>query len=280
MFLSAVRNFILTAPIHFKGSIGNEKSKAVEGKKLYTVLPPPEGYLIKSGEDLVTPSNRDPTDSENSPADADDHELHKRRKRRRKKKELLITTEEVSTSPTEGAVQGQTDAAHPSNEGDTGSSVGTEQLSKNRKRKMKKKRHKEKVLALGLVPRARAVEFTYAQSGDGNAEEVLDFLRTTLEIYLSDQKSSGSCVESSPSLSLTAAEALFSRLSGRTLPPVEIFKLCGLRAVLVKNEEQLKSQLKEFRDASTLPTDEVSVVCTLMEYWLAEILPMQRQQRT
>ncbi|KAL0170015.1 hypothetical protein M9458_034611, partial [Cirrhinus mrigala] len=121
---------------------------------------------------------------------ADDHELHKRRKRRRKKKELLITTEEVSTSPTEGAVQGQTDAAHPSNEGHTGSSVGTEQLSKNRKRKMKKKRHKEKVLALGLVPRARAVEFTYAQSGDGNAEEVLDFLRTTLEIYLSDQKSS------------------------------------------------------------------------------------------
>ncbi len=27
-------------------------------------------------------------------------------------------------------------------------------------------------------------------------------------------------------------------------------------------------------------TDEVSVVCTLIEYWLAEILPMQRQQRT
>ncbi|XP_058604618.1 glutamate-rich protein 1 isoform X3 [Onychostoma macrolepis] len=231
----------------------NEKSTAVQGKKLYTVLPPPEGYLINSGEDLVAPSNPDPTDSEESPADTDGHELRKKRKRRRKKKVLPNTTEEVSTPPEEGALLGQTDAAHPSDEGDTGSSVSTEQLSKNRKRKMKKKRHKEKVLALGLVPRARAVEFMYAQSGDGNSEKVLDFLRTTQEIYLSDFKSSGSCVESSPSLSLIAAESLFSRLSGRTLPPTEISKLCGLRAVLVKNESQLKSQLQEFRHTSTLP---------------------------
>ncbi|XP_016124602.1 glutamate-rich protein 1-like [Sinocyclocheilus grahami] len=259
---------------------GNEKSTAVPGKKLYTVLPPPEGYLNNSEEDLVTPSNPDPIDSEDSPADADDYELLKRRKRRRKKKGLPITTEEVSTPPTEGDVLGQTDAAHPSDEVDTRSSVSTERLSKNRKRKMKKKRHKEKVLTLGLMPRARAVEFMYAQSGDGNSEEVLNFLRTTQEIYLSDRKSSGSCVESGPSLSLTAAEALFSRLSGRTLPPAEISRLCGLRAVLVKNEEQLKSKLQEFRDTSTLLADEVSVVCTLIEYWLAEILPMQRPQRT
>ncbi|KAK2878775.1 hypothetical protein QQF64_011102 [Cirrhinus molitorella] len=257
---------------------GNEKSTAVQGKKLYTVLPPPEGYLINSGEDLVTPSNSDPIDSEDSPANADDHELHKKRKRHRKKKGSLVITEEVSTHPAEGVVLGQTDAAHPSDEGNTGSSISSEQLSKNRKRKMKKKRHKEKVLALGLVPRARAVEFTYAQIG--NSEEVLDFLRATLKIYLSDRKSSGSCEESTPTLSVTAAEALFSRLSGRMLPPAEISRLCGLRAVLMKNEEQLKSQLQEFRDASTLPADEVSVVCTLIEYWLAEILPIQRQQRT
>uniref|UniRef100_A0A9J7X9N1 Glutamate rich 1 n=1 Tax=Cyprinus carpio carpio TaxID=630221 RepID=A0A9J7X9N1_CYPCA len=259
---------------------GNEKSTAVQGKKLYTVLPPPEGYLINSEEDLVTPSNPNPIDSVDSPADADDHELLKRRKRRRKKKVLPITTEAVSTPPAEGAILGQTDAAHPSDEGDTGISVSTEQLSKNKKRKMKKKRHKEKVLTLGLVHRARAVEFMYAQSGDGNSEELLDFFRTTQDIYLSDRKSSGSCVESGPSLSLTAAEALFSPLSGRTLPPAEICRLWGFRAVLVKNEEQFKSKLQEFRDTSTLPADEVSVVCSLIEYWLAEILPMQRQQRT
>lgn len=123
-------------------------------------------------------------------SDTDDHQIHKR-KRRRKKKVSLITTAKVSTPPAEGAVQGQTDAVHASNEGHAGSSLSTERLSKNRKRKMKKKRHKEKLVALGLVPHVRAVEFTYAQSGHGNLEEVLDLLRTTQEIYLSDRKSSG-----------------------------------------------------------------------------------------
>ncbi|KAK7152995.1 hypothetical protein R3I93_011037 [Phoxinus phoxinus] len=259
---------------------GNEKSTAVPGKKLYTVLPPPQGYLITIGDDPVTLSNPDSIDSENSPVESDDHELHKKRKRRRKKKASPITSAKVSTPPAEGAVQGQTDAVHPSDEGDAGSSLSIERLSKNRKRKMKKKRHKEKLIALGLVPHVRAVEFTYAQSGHGNSEEVLDFLRTTQEIYLSDHKSSGSCVESGPALTLTAAETLFSRLSGRTLPPAEISRLCALRALMVNNEEQLKSQLQEFRDTSILPADEVSVVCALIEYWLTEILPIQREMKT
>lgn len=57
---------------------------------------------------------------------------------------------------------------------------------------MKKKRHKEKLFALGLVPRTRALEFTYKQSGDEGGEEkleeVLEFLQNTHEIYLSDSK--------------------------------------------------------------------------------------------
>lgn len=124
-------------------------------------------------------------------SDADDHELHKKRKRRRKKKVFPIATADVSTHPAEGDVESQADVARIVDEGDTGSSLSTERLSKNRKRKMKKKRHKEKLLALGLVPRTRAVEFTFAQKEEGNSEEVLDFLQTTLETYLSDHKSIG-----------------------------------------------------------------------------------------
>ncbi len=82
-------------------------------------------------------------------------------------------------------------------------------------------------------------------------------IKQTYILYISIYcYSSGSCVESGPSLSLAAAEALFSRLSGRTLPPAEISRLCGLRAVLVKNEGQLKSQLQEFRHTSTLAAGE------------------------
>lgn len=48
--------------------LGNVKSTSVvQGKKLYTVLPPPEGYLITSGNDPVTLSNPESIDSENSP---------------------------------------------------------------------------------------------------------------------------------------------------------------------------------------------------------------------
>jgi len=79
---------------------------------------------------------------------------------------------------------------------------GGERISKNKKRKMKKKRHKEKLLAMGLMPRATALEFTYRKDGEEEEEEeeeeednnkrraaeVSDFLRTTMEIYMSDCK--------------------------------------------------------------------------------------------
>lgn len=243
---------------------GNKKCSTVQGKKLYTVLPPPEGYLITSGNESVTLSNPDSIDSEDITVDADDHTLHAKRKRRRKKKAGTI-----SAPPVEGAVECQ-----KNDEDNTGSLV--ERLSKNKRRKMKKKRHKEKLFVLGVVPRSRALEFTYKQSGDEGGEqkleEVLDFLQNTHEIYLSDR----SQAEIGPPLSLSPVESLFSRLSGETLPPAEISRLCGLRALLVKGEEQLISKLQEFRDTSTLPADEVSVVCRLLEFWLSEILPMQR----
>lgn len=147
---------------------------------------------------------------------------------------------------------------------------------------MKKKRHKEKLFALGMVPPSRALEFTYKQSGDEageqKLEEVLEFLQNTHEIYLTDRtcyhKSlildfhstvyisilllnplihAGSQAEIGPQFSLSLVESLFSHLSGETLPPAEISRLCGLRGLLVKGEEQLISKLQEFRDTSTLP---------------------------
>ena len=71
-----------------------------------------------------------------------------------------------------------------------------ERLSKNKRRKLKKKRHKEKMMSLGLLPRAAALEFTYHKDGEEEEEEdnkrrvaeLSDFLRTTTEIYMSDSK--------------------------------------------------------------------------------------------
>lgn len=66
-------------------------------------------------------------------------------------------------------------------------------VSKNKKRKLKKKRRKEKLLSLGLVPQAAAVEFTYKKDDGGDDSgrslaEVSDFLRSTMKLYVSDCK--------------------------------------------------------------------------------------------
>lgn len=94
------------------------------------------------------------------------------------------------------------DGAAPVSESSTGQShkpvdEGGEHVSRNKKRKLKKKRHKEKLLSMGLMPRASALEFTYQKDGEveegkedneRRATELSDFLRTTLEIYMSDCK--------------------------------------------------------------------------------------------
>lgn len=86
------------------------------------------------------------------------------------------------------------DEAAPGSESSTAQTVreGAERISRNKKRKLKKKRHKEKLLSMGLMPRATALDFTYRSAGEEGtrrAAEVSDFLRTTMETFLSDCKS-------------------------------------------------------------------------------------------
>lgn len=125
--------------------------------------------------------------SEESDVSEDEGPVKKRRRRRRKIK-------------ADNAAEGQAEDAEGRNEQNLEDQVGQERLSKNKKRKLKKKRQKEKLRSLGLAPQSRAVEFTFRQDGgekeegmDGESsqkvDEVLDFLRTTWNIYLSDRKS-------------------------------------------------------------------------------------------
>lgn len=56
---------------------------------------------------------------------------------------------------------------------------GGARISKNKQRKLKKKRHKEKLLSMGLMPQATALEFTYRKDEEdddsrGRAAEVSD----------------------------------------------------------------------------------------------------------
>lgn len=123
-------------------------------------------------------------------SEEEEEEEEQKRKRRRKKRKPPLD----QASGTDGAA--------PVRESSSGQSQmpvneGGEHISRNKKRKLKKKRHKEKLLSMGLMPRAAALEFTYKKDGDvedekedsdRRAAEVSDFLRTTMEICMSDCK--------------------------------------------------------------------------------------------
>ena len=124
-------------------------------------------------------------------------EEHKRRRRRRGKKRHAphehssIDGETGAGEPKDRHLTQDSNVSEGGDDDGGGGGGGGEPLSKNRRRKLKKKRHKEKLHSLGLVPRASALEFTYQKEGEEEVEgksvdEVSRFLRSTMEIYLSD----------------------------------------------------------------------------------------------
>lgn len=127
----------------------------------------------------------------NEELDQDEEEEDQKRKRRRRKRKPALQQDcgKDGAAPVSESSAGQSQT--PEDE-------GGERISRNKKRKLKKKRHKEKLLSMGLMPRAAALEFTYQKDGgeeeeeeednERRAAELSDFLRTTMEIYMSDCK--------------------------------------------------------------------------------------------
>ncbi|XP_026799877.3 glutamate-rich protein 1 [Pangasianodon hypophthalmus] len=297
---------VLETPVHdpkaansFKGfqlkpskATGYAGAPAVSGRKVYTVLPPPKDYVPASEDGSGSPTDAQPVNnadempadlsgSEDRNAAEDDDHASKKRKRGRKRK--AATLSEGNPPTTTAADNDKTEDAE---ERTKGNAEGSECISKNKRRKMKKKRHREKLLALGLVPRSMALEFTYKQSEEKEkedeedeekkVEEVLDFLQSTQDLYLSDRSRS----TDDPSVFLSATESLFTRLSDGTSPPAVLSILCRLRALLRQREvEKLHTVLQEFTHTSTLPKDETKVICTLFHYWITEVLPMQTEKK-
>ncbi|XP_044022618.1 glutamate-rich protein 1 isoform X2 [Siniperca chuatsi] len=203
-----------------------------------------------------------------------DKEEEKRKWRRRKRK------------PTLHQDSGK-DGAAPVSESSTGQSEtlvdeGGERISRNKKRKLKKKRHKEKLLSMGLMPRAAALEFTYQKDGEEEdnerrAAEVSDFLRTTMEIYMSD---SSLRTDKLPLLAETVDDLLGSIASG--CKPTSVLKqLYSLKAfVSQKATDKLEKALEELYNTSPMSAEETTAVTSLFQYWITDILPMQGDKKT
>ncbi|XP_057715616.1 glutamate-rich protein 1 isoform X2 [Corythoichthys intestinalis] len=247
----------------------------IQSKRMYTVLPPPEDYDAHSVT-YVTPNQLDGINCGDSPSEHGiqqceeelDHDVEineQKRRRKRRKKRLNLQGQKDEKAPTieSTIVQNETlmDGVH---------------ISRNKKRKLKKKRHKEKMLSLGLMPRASALEFTYQKETSGEedgmrAAQLAEFLRTTMEVYKSDALVH---TEKLPHLS-AMLENLVSSITSGSRPSSLLKHLHTLQLCIQgKDTDRLEKALQELR-SNTLMAAEATAVAGLFQYWITDIFPMK-----
>ncbi|XP_029973587.1 glutamate-rich protein 1 isoform X5 [Salarias fasciatus] len=260
---------------------GRDPSAANQGRRMYTALPPPPDYHIQSQESVTLPqlhgvnTAEDPAEekvqehSEDSDEETEEEEEPRKRRRRKKKRR-------PSPGPDCGKDGEASGSRAPADE-------GGEPMSRNKKRKLKKKRHKEKLLSMGLIPRAAAVEFTYqrdeeeTEDEERKAAEVSEFLRTTMETYVSDSSLHAAGV---PQLSATV-DKLVERLSCGGRPGCVLRQLHNLKALAQRCEaDRLEKALEELSSTSVLSAEETAAVVSLFQYWITDIVPMLRDENT
>ncbi|KAG7226232.1 hypothetical protein INR49_002982 [Caranx melampygus] len=272
------------------GDAGKTQTVANPCRRMYTVLPPPADYKTQAEKSVTLPqldrinSAEDPAEESihESTEDPDQDEVQeeqKRKRRRRKRKQTL----HQDTGQGGAAAGGESSTG----QGQKAGPEGEEHMSRNKRRKLKKKRHKEKLLSMGVVPRAAALEFTYQKEGEEEEEEEVDderraaevseFLRTTLEMYISDSSRHGN----SPPLLSGTVDDLLSRISSRYKPNSVLKLLYSLKAFVQQKEtEKLEKALKELSSNSCLSAEDAAAVVSLFQYWITDILPMQGDKNT
>ncbi|XP_041043972.1 glutamate-rich protein 1 isoform X1 [Carcharodon carcharias] len=151
--------------------------------KVYTVSLPPPGSEVCSTRSNEQHESQDSSGEEPEEGETSQKFPRKRRRRRKLNSSLLDHINKNALQQPGGLQTGNLQTLHLDS-----AKSGAEILTKNKRRKLKKKRHKEKLKAAGLVPSAKAVEFTY-QPAEGSSEEgavegdkaaeVIDLLNTT-----------------------------------------------------------------------------------------------------
>ncbi|XP_068577789.1 glutamate-rich protein 1 isoform X2 [Cebidichthys violaceus] len=269
------------------GDAGTTQSAANPGRRMYTVLPPPAGHKTDSEKSVTLPQLESINSAEdtaeesvhdsNEEQDKEEEERKRKRKRRRRKPALHQDSGKDGAALVSECRTGQSPA--PADE-------GGERVSRNKKRKLKKKRHKEKLLAMGLMPRATALEFTYRkdeeeeeeeeEDNERRAAEVSDFLWTTMQIYMSD---SSLRAGERPLLSGTVNNLLSDIASG-SRPPSVLKRLRGLKAFVRRQQAaELEKALGELCNTSPMTAEETAAVASLFQYWITDILPMQGDKK-
>ncbi|XP_036106536.1 glutamate-rich protein 1 isoform X2 [Molossus molossus] len=264
------------------------------GRRPYTATPPPEGYA-------PAPEPLGPADSEgsSSSAGAGDQDPcgQPRRRRVRRHRSKRRSEDPDSTHGVRAAEGGQQSVSqgspHPQHtDGAT--------MSKNKKRKLKKKQQRRR-RAAGSLTKASGISFLYepreggpepgdtredagdaedhgdpgdagqgpGRGSDEKADRILDFFKSTQEMYFYD----GVSKDSDPAF-LGAAEQLCDDLGTGSLPAADLLALDHMRALLfLQDPGELQRALQVFTGRCTLPPDQARVISAFFSYWITHVLP-------
>ncbi|XP_045042475.2 glutamate-rich protein 1 isoform X2 [Desmodus rotundus] len=282
-------------------------TEAPPGRRLYTAARPPEGYVPAPTlqEPLGSSGSESTCSSEEDAGDQGPRGQPKRRRRRRKHK-TKKTSENPNRLHVEHAEleKRHTLSQEPLQPRHPDGPV----ISKNKKRKLKKKQQMKRKKAAGLLTKASGISFLYepredgcgqsdsdASEGDGGpgpeagdpedagdteaeeagtgirekADSILDFLKSTQEMYLYD----GISQDPDP-VFLGAAEELFTGLEARSVSAADLLGLEQLKTLLLlQDAETLQRALQLFSEHCAMPPDQASVVSALFNYWATHMLP-------
>lgn len=101
------------------------------------------------------------------------------------------------------------------------------------------------------------------------ADGILDFLKSTQEIYFYD----GAAKDSDP-VSVETTEELLRCLEAGSVAPSDLLALGRLKALLLlRDTESLRGALDALPGRCALPPDHVRVISAFFNYWITHILP-------
>ncbi|XP_032960420.1 glutamate-rich protein 1 isoform X1 [Rhinolophus ferrumequinum] len=297
---------VLASPL-FPVSPAGGDTDVQPGRRLYTVSLPPEGYVPGPPEPHSCTSAENSSSSDDM-EDQDSHDQPKRRRIRKPKsrKKLKIPNnvpvERAELEKQQSLLQEKLEPRH------TGGPTISKNKKRKLKKKQQIKRKKAAGLptrASGVSftyqPEDSSSEQGDARESDGEdvaaaeggaeepdvagaegdaekeggqganeeADGILDFLKSTQEIYFYD----GAAKDSDPVSVDSTAELLRCLQAGRVAPS-DLLALGRLKALLLlRDTEGLREALDALPGRCALPPDHVRVISAFFKYWITHILP-------
>ncbi|XP_067578124.1 glutamate-rich protein 1 isoform X1 [Pseudorca crassidens] len=113
------------------------------------------------------------------------------------------------------------------------------------------------------------------KSTNEKADDILNFLKSTQEIYFYD----GVSKDSDSAVFMETSGELFKYLETHSMPSSDVFILDHMKTLLLlQDTERLKSALEVFPEHCRMPPDYARVISAFFNYWITHILPEKNNE--